>query len=149
MTSSLSIRTFQAADTDTVVALWQACELTRPWNDPHRDIARKLAQDPSLFLVGEVDGELVASVMGGYDGHRGWVNYLAVHPAHQRQGFGEAMMHDLEARLLALGCPKINLQIRRDNDAVHAFYQRIGFAEDHVASFGKRLIPDTEPPKAS
>lgn len=149
MNSPLSIRPFQPADTDAVVALWQACDLTRPWNDPHRDIARKLAQDPALFLVGEIDGDLVASVMGGYDGHRGWVNYLAVDPRHQRQGLGEAMMRDLEARLLALGCPKINLQVRRTNEAVHAFYRRIGFGEDDVASFGKRLIPDTDSPTRS
>ena len=149
MTTPLSIRAFQPADTDTVVALWQLCDLTRPWNDPYRDIERKLAQDPALFLVGEIDTVLVASVMGGYDGHRGWVNYLAVNPAYRRQGLGEAMMRDLEARLLAIGCPKINLQIRRDNEAVHAFYRRIGFGEDDVASFGKRLIPDTDPPARS
>ena len=77
----MDIRPFREADEAQVVALWQACGLTRPWNDPHRDIARKLAVQRELFLVGEEGGRIVASVMAGYEGHRGWVNYLAWTPA--------------------------------------------------------------------
>ena len=94
------------------------------------------------FLVGFEDGRVIASVMAGYDGHRGWINYLAVDPDHQRGGHGREIMQHAERLLLAAGCPKINLQIRNDNLAAIAFYERIGFQRDEVVSFGKRLIPD-------
>ncbi len=138
----MHIRPYQASDKDAVVALWQACELTRPWNDPHKDIARKLQVHPELFLVGEVQGHLMASAMFGYEGHRGWVNYLAVSPGHQKQGHAKALMQQGEALLLARGCPKINLQVRASNAAVLAFYQSLGYQDDQVVSMGKRLIPD-------
>ena len=136
------IRPYQASDEAAVVALWQACELTRPWNDSHKDIARKLQVQPELFLVGEVLGRLMASAMFGYEGHRGWVNYLAVSPDHQRQGHAKVLMQHGEALLLALGCPKINLQVRASNAQVLAFYQSLGYQDDQVVSMGKRLIPD-------
>lgn len=82
----LQIRPFEEADTETVVALWNACDLTRPWNDPYQDIARKRTVQPDLFLVGLTDKGLVGTVMAGCDGHRGWINYLAVSPEHQRNG---------------------------------------------------------------
>lgn len=82
------IRAFVEADEDGVVDLWQRCELTRPWNDPRQDIRRKLTTQPELFLVLELDGEVVGSAMGGFDGHRGWVNYVAVAPGHRKRGFG-------------------------------------------------------------
>ncbi|WP_418318973.1 GNAT family acetyltransferase [Piscinibacter sakaiensis] len=140
---AVTIRAFADADEDAVVALWQACGLTRPWNDPHRDIERKRAVQRELFLVAE-DGErrVVASVMGGYDGHRGWINYLAVDPRHQRQGIAAALVRELEARLLALGCPKLNLQVRSGNEAANRFYESLGYQRDDVVSFGRRLIPD-------
>ena len=141
----LHIRPFRPEDQDTVIALWQACGLTRPWNDPVKDIARKQAVHPELFLVGEADGRVVASAMGGYEGHRGWVNYLAVAPDCQRRGFGAALMRHLEAELTARGCPKLNLQVRAGNDAVIAFYERLGYADDRTVSLGKRLIPDGPP----
>lgn len=141
----LHIRPFRPEDQAPVIALWQACGLTRPWNDPVRDIARKLAVDPALFLVGEAEGRLVASAMGGYEGHRGWVNYLAVAPDCQRRGFGAALMRHLEAALTARGCPKLNLQVREGNDAVIAFYERLGYGHDRTVSLGKRLIPDGPP----
>lgn len=140
---TFSIRAYQVSDAAAVVLLWQACDLTRPWNDPYKDIARKLTVQPELFLVGEADSVIVASVMGGYDGHRGWVNYLAVAPAYQRQGYATAMMHAVEQSLLKLGCPKINLQIRASNSAVAGFYQSLEYRADDVASFGKRLVHDT------
>ena len=111
-------------------------------SDPRRDIARKLTVQPELFLVAERGGRLVGSAMGGYDGHRGWVNYLAVAPDCQRGGIGRALMQQLEQALTARGCPKLNLQVREGNDAVIAFYERLGYGNDRTVSLGKRLIPD-------
>lgn len=141
----IKIRPFQPADTEPVIALWQACGLVKPWNDPHKDIERKLAVLPELFLVGESEkGTLIGSAMGGYEGHRGWVNYLAVHPEQQGSGYGRILMEALEEKLIALGCPKINLQVRDTNlDVIH-FYEAIGYKIDQVVSLGKRLIPDNE-----
>ena len=142
----LRIRSYAASDEAAVVALWQACGLVRPWNDPHKDIARKLTVQPELFLVGTVLEEgaeqLVATAMVGYDGHRGWVNYLAVTPGRQRLSMGRHLMAEAEALLLARGCPKINLQIRTTNTGVIAFYKKLGYAQDEAVSLGKRLIPD-------
>lgn len=138
----MHIRAFQANDEAAVVALWRACDLTRPWNDPHKDIARKLRAQPELFLVGQWQGQIIASAMFGYEGHRGWLNYLAVLPEHQRKGHAKALMAHGEALLLALGCPKINLQVRASNAQVLAFYQSLGYRDDEVLSMGKRLIPD-------
>ncbi len=138
----LAIRPFHPSDETAIIALWRACGLTRPWNDPRKDIARKLTVQSNLFLVGEVEGAIVATLMGGYDGHRGWINYLAVSPAHQRRNYATALMRAVERKLLEMGCPKINLLIRSDNVAVKAFYDSLGFQEDAVISLGKRLIPD-------
>ncbi len=138
----MDIRIFHTDDTENVIALWQACELTRPWNNPGLDINRKLAVGSDLFLVAEDNGRIVGSVMGGYDGHRGWINYLAVDPTVRKQGLGKKLMLDVESRLLSKGCPKINLQVRTGNDDVIAFYEAIGFTDDNCTSFGKRLIPD-------
>ena len=136
------IRAFRKGDEDAVVALWQACGLTRPWNDPRKDIARKLTVQPELFLVGELDGKIVASLMAGYEGHRGWVNYLAVAPEHRRQGFGRVLMQEAEEHLLALGCPKVNIQVRSSNQEALGFYKSIGYLQDEAVSLGKRLIAD-------
>ena len=136
------IRPVRHADAETVVDLWRRCGLTRPWNDPHRDIERKLAVQPELFLAVERDGVLVATAMAGYDGHRGWVYYVAVEPALQGSGVGRALMTEVETRLQALGCPKVNVQVRGGNEAVASFYRRLGYAEDGATGLGKRLIPD-------
>ncbi len=138
----MRIRPFTRLDTEPVVALWEACGLTRPWNDPRRDIERKLAVQPELFLVGERDDEVVATAMAGYDGHRGWVYYVAVAPGLQRSGVGRELMTEVEGRLLALGCPKVNIQIRSDNGPASSFYARLGYAPDGATGMGKRLIPD-------
>jgi len=143
---ALVIRTFARRDEDAVVALWRAAGLTRPWNDPHADIARKLAVQPELFLVGELDGAIVASAMAGYDGHRGSLYYLAVSPDHQRRGHARAVMAEVERRLEAIGCPKLNLMVRRDNTGVIGFYHRLGYDEQSVVVLGKRLIEDEPPP---
>jgi len=140
--SRLTIRPYQPSDETAVIALWQRCELTRPWNNPKLDIERKMKVDPELFLVGEIDGEIVASVMGGYEGHRGWINYLAVDPSYQRKGNGREMMAAVEEKIRALGSPKINLLIRTGNTAVIEFYQSIGYKMDEVVSMGKRLVED-------
>jgi ribosomal protein S18 acetylase RimI-like enzyme len=136
------IRAFQEADTDDVVRLWTACGLVRPWNDPRKDIARKLAVQRELFLVGSVGDRVVATAMAGYDGHRGWIYYLAVDPEHRRQGLARRLLADVEQRLRDAGCAKINLLIRHDNSDAISFYREVGFAEDAVVSMGKRLERD-------
>lgn len=138
----LFIRPFQTEDEASVVSLWQLCELTVPWNNPYKDIARKLKVQPELFLVGMLDSLLIATVMGGYDGHRGWINYLAVHPDFQGQGYAQQVMENVESELRKRGCPKINLQIRSENARVMAFYQKLGFTDDQALSMGKRLEED-------
>ena len=145
---TLVIRPFAAADEAAVVALWRAAGLTRPWNYPHADIARKRTVQPELFLVGELAGEVIASAMAGYDGHRGSVYYLAVSPGHQRRGHARTIMAEVERRLEALGCPKLNLMVRRDNAGAIGFYTRLGYDEQAVVNVGKRLIVD-EPPGAT
>jgi len=117
------------------------CKLTRPWNDPHKDIARKLAVQPELFLVGVIDGA-VGSVMAGYEGHRGWMNYLAVAPRHRGRGFGRALVEHVERLLRERGCPKVGLLVRNSNKEAAEFYRRLGYAQDQSISLGKRLIPD-------
>ena len=139
----MRIRPYANADLAQVVALWQACDLTRPWNDPVKDIARKQGVRPEWFLVGELDGAVIASAMFGYDGHRGWINYLAVAPGHRARGHARALIAQGEALLLTAGCPKINLQVRSSNAQVIGFYQSLGYGQDDVLSLGKRLIPDT------
>jgi ribosomal protein S18 acetylase RimI-like enzyme len=140
------LRSYRPADREALVSLWSICELTRPWNDPNRDIDRKLARDAENLLVLEEDGELIGSVMVGYEGHRGWINYLAVHPAHRRQGLGRLLMDEAETRLRGLGCPKVNLQVRNSNEAAREFYRQIGYTFDEAVSFGKRLEHDAPPP---
>ncbi len=139
---ALRIRAYRESDQGAAVALWRECALVRPWNDPVKDIHRKLRVQRDLFLVGTVDRRLVASVMAGYEGHRGWINYLAVATEYRGRGFGRRLMDEVEARLLAIGCPKINLQIRRSNTEAVEFYRSLGFTEDDSLSMGKRLIPD-------
>jgi len=138
----MRIREFADADEAAVVALWTHCGLVRPWNDPGKDIARKKRVQRELFLVAEDGGAVVGSVMGGYEGHRGWVNYLAVHESRRKGGLGRALMAEVESRLRAVGCPKLNLQVRDDNLGAVAFYERIGFARDAAVSLGKRLESD-------
>lgn len=98
--------------------------------------------DPDLFLIGELSGTIVATVMGGYEGHRGWINYLAVAPHHQRKGYARAMMEQVEVLIQEKGCPKINLQVRGTNTDVIKFYQAIGYNVENAVGLGKRLIPD-------
>src|SRR6218665_83566 len=103
----MQIRTYRESDEGAVVALWPTCGLTRPWNDPRKDIARKLTVQRELFLVGVKEGRIMATVMAGYEGHRGWINYLAVAPSHRAEGHASALMRHVEALLLEAGCPKL------------------------------------------
>ncbi len=140
--TTLHVRPYKDQDETTIVALWNACDLTRSWNNPHEDIVRKLTVQADWFLVGTVNEEVVASAMFGYDGHRGWVNYLAVLPENQSKGYARQMMQAGERLLLEVGCPKLNLQIRSANAAVISFYQHLGYTPDDVVSMGRRLIAD-------
>lgn len=140
--ADVTLRVYRPTDEGAVVALWRACDLVRPWNDPHKDIARKLLVQPELFLVAENATGIVGTAMAGYDGHRGWLYYLAVAPSAQRLALGRRLVAEVEHLLLAMGCPKINLQVRNTNVGVISFYEKLGFTADASASLGKRLIPD-------
>lgn len=136
------LRPYRETDESAVLALWRECGLLRPWNDPRKDIRRKLRVNPEWFLVLEQGDALVGSVMAGYEGHRGWINYLAVASGARRTGLGRLLMAEAERLLRAAGCPKINLQVRTGNADVIAFYRRLGFAVDDCVSLGKRLEQD-------
>lgn len=139
----MQIRSVRPADTDALVALWEAAGLTRPWNDPRKDIARKREVQSELFVVAEsADGRILGSVMAGYDGHRGWMNYLATIPEARGTGVARALVEHVEHALLDLGCPKLNLQVRADNADVVEFYRHLGYGIDETVSLGKRLIAD-------
>lgn len=135
----LFIRSFQISDEPDVIDLWHRCNLVVPQNDPKKDIKMKLQIQPELFLVGAISDRIVSTVMSGYDGHRGWLYYLAVDPDFQKHGIGRLMVEKTEIKLRKLGCPKINLQVRNSNKAVIAFYEHIGFGNDDVLGMGKKL----------
>ena len=141
--SEMLIRPYSAENEDAVVELWNRCGLTRPWNNPHKDIARKLKVNPELFLVGFLNGKVAASAVAGYEGHRGWVNYLAVDPDFQRKGLGRQMMQRVEHALAQMGCPKVNIQVRTGNLDAIEFYKNLGYKIDEAISMGKRLEGDT------
>lgn len=141
------IRAFDDRDTEAVIALWEEAGLTRPWNDPRRDIQRKLQVQPELFLVAldDTDGaepRIVGTVMAGYDGHRGWLYYLATALSHRKRGVARAVVDEAERLLLAMGCPKIQLMVREGNESVLAFYDSLGYERFSVSNTGKRLIVD-------
>ena len=140
--SSLLIRPIKEGDEEALVSLWNMCKLTVPWNNPYKDINRKLKVQAELFLLGYLEDKLIASVMAGYDGHRGCINYFAVHPDFQSRGYGKQLMDNVENGLRELGCPKINLQIREGNDKVYSYYQKLGFVEEKRINMGKRIEDD-------
>jgi ribosomal protein S18 acetylase RimI-like enzyme len=135
--AALAIADISDADVADVVALWQRCGLTRPWNDPASDIALARRNPNSSILVGRAGGTIVATAMVGHDGHRGWVYYVAVDPEKQKQGFGRAIMDAAEAWLRAAGLPKLQLLVRRENSKANAFYQSIGYEEADTIVFAK------------
>jgi ribosomal protein S18 acetylase RimI-like enzyme len=138
-THELAITPIVDGDSPAVVALWQRCGLTRPWNDPASDIAFARRGENSAVLVGRHGGAIVATVMVGHDGHRGWFYYLAVDPDVQGRGFGRAMTQAAEAWLVARGIAKAQLMVRADNDRVRAFYEALGYGEQERILFAKWL----------
>ena len=138
----VSIRRYEPSDQADVIRLWELCDLTRAWNDPYLDIARKLTVQPGLFLVLETGEIIIGTIMGAFDGHRGVVNYLAIHPDHKKMGYGKLLMDRIERDLESMGCPKINLMVRNSNLDVQAFYEALGYEEQDVKVYGKRLIAD-------
>jgi len=142
----VEIRKYIETDEQQVIDLWTKCHLVVSSNNPKRDIQRKLKVDRDLFLVGILDEKVIATVMGGYEGHRGWINYLAVDPGFQGKGYGRLIMEAIEQRIRLKGCPKINLQVRATNKAVIQFYRSLGYTDDHVIGLGKRLEEDSPYP---
>ena len=140
--SKFIIRQYHTDDEKDVIDLWSECGLTIPQNNPKLDIERKLRVNPEWFLVGELEGKVIATCMAGYEGHRGWINYLAVAPEYRRHGFAKRIMRKAEKILRNAGCPKINIQIRTSNTSVIQFYKAIGYDTDNVISMGKRLECD-------
>ena len=140
--SDLVVRIYSAADQQAVIDLWDRCDLLRLWNNPVKDIARKLRANSDWFLVAVIRNKVVGSIMIGYEGHRGWINYLAVDPSLRRQGVGRRLMKHAEEILRKAGCPKINLQVRSANKQAADFYAVLGYLRDDVICFGKRLDPD-------
>jgi len=136
---TLAIADIADADVAAVIALWQACGLTRPWNDPASDIALARRRPNSTVLVGRDGGAIVATVMVGHDGHRGWVYYVATDPDRRAKGFGRAIMNAAEDWLRATGIAKLQLLVRRDNAKAGAVYQSIGYAEAQTIVFAKWL----------
>ncbi len=132
------------ADREAIIALWQVCDLTRPWNDPVADFDQALATATSDILILREDDVLIASVMVGYDGHRGWVYYLAVHPEHRRKGLGRDMMEAAEIWLRERNAPKIQLMVRSDNTDVIAFYEAFGLERQDVVTLGRRLDGESQ-----
>jgi len=135
----LSIGEATDADTEALVALWTRCGLVRPWNDARADIARAKASGCAVVLVGREAGALVAAVMAGDDGHRGWFYYLGVDPQRRGKGYGRAMTQAGEAWLKARGCEKVMLMVRAENTAVHDFYKGAGYFEQPRVVFAKWL----------
>jgi ribosomal protein S18 acetylase RimI-like enzyme len=135
----LEIVKYRSEHQDAVVDLWKKCSLAVPQNDPVEDIQKKLDFQPELFFVALLGGKLIGSVMVGYEGHRGWLNYLAVLPEYQKRGYGRKLVERTIDELKKLGCLKVNLQVRRSNISAVEFYKHLGFKDDDVISLGKRL----------
>jgi len=136
----MEIRTYIETDEKEVAQLWREVFPGSPtWNDPVTDIQRKLQIQRELFLVAIIDSTVVGTAMAGYDGHRGWVYYVAVKTAYRRKGIGAALMNRVEHDLKQIGCPKLNLQVRADNDEVVAFYQKLGYKVEPRVNMGKLL----------
>lgn len=138
---NLSIRPYAEGDQAAVIELWHLCfpdQLAH--NKPEDDIRRKMKVQKELFFVAESDGKIVGTTLSGYDGHRGWVHLVATYPAYRRRGIGEALMRRCEKELAAIGCPKVNLQVRATNHEIIAFYKKIGYTVEERVSMGKKLI---------
>jgi ribosomal protein S18 acetylase RimI-like enzyme len=135
-------RAMKDGEADAVIALWENCGLTRPWNEPNRDLNFARGKANSEILVAEEKGRLIATVMAGHDGHRGTIYYLAVDPAMRRRGLGRAAIAAAEAWLKARGVWKINLLVRTENTDVLGFYQKLGYEKGGVVSLGRWVDRD-------
>ena len=140
--SKAKFRKFRKTDAEAVIKLWKKCKLIVPWNDPFKDINRKLSIKDNLFIIGEMNKHIIASAMAGYDGHRGYIYYLAVLPEYQKKGIGSSLLSIVEKKLLHLGCPKINLFVRNTNIKVKTFYRINNYEFQDSQIYGKRLIKD-------
>ena len=140
--STPTYRRFKKTDTEAVIKLWDTCKLVVPWNDPLKDIKRKLTIKDDLFIIGEINKKIIATAMAGYDGHRGYIYYLAVLPELQKKGIGSSILSIVEKKLYKLGCPKINLFVRNTNIKVKAFYKTNNYKIQNSQIYGKRLIDD-------
>lgn len=136
----LEIRPYVSGDEDGVVKLWGLVFPDAPaHNIPRNDIRIKLGIQPELFFVAIADNQIVGSAMSGFDGHRGWIYYVAVHPDYRRRRIGSELMKKVESALVDIGCPKLNLQIRAGNHPVKSFYESLGYVVEDRISMGKRL----------
>ena len=140
--SKTNFRKFRKSDSEKVIKLWKKCKLVVPWNDPLKDINRKLSIKDNLFIIGEINKNIIASAMAGYDGHRGYIYYLAVLPEYQKKGIGSSLLSIVEKKLLHLVCPKINLFVRNTNIRVKTFYKINNYEFQDSQIYGKRLIKD-------
>jgi ribosomal protein S18 acetylase RimI-like enzyme len=135
----LTIAPLEDADIAAVVSLWQRCGSTRPWNDPQADIALARQGTNATVLLGRQGDSIVASVLVGHDGHRGWVYYVTVDPEHRKKGFGRAIMTAAEDWLRARGIVKLQLMVRPDNTQVQAFYETLDYDEQERIVYAKWL----------
>jgi ribosomal protein S18 acetylase RimI-like enzyme len=136
---ALTIAPIGDGDVADVIVLWQRCGLTRPWNDPASDIARARKGENAAMLVGRDDSGIVASVLVGHNGHRGWVYYVAVDPDCRHKGYGRVVMNAAEHWLRLRGIEKLQLMVRPDNSQVQAFYQSLGYLEQERIIYAKWL----------
>ncbi len=139
MKKNIIIRKFNQDDKTEVINIWNLCGLIVPGNDPERDIELKTEFQPDLFFVAELNGIITGTVMTGYDGHRGWLNYLGVHPDYRGTGHGRELVRYSVQRLKELGCPKLNLQVRNSNTGVIDFYLKLGFQYHDVTGMQLKL----------
>jgi ribosomal protein S18 acetylase RimI-like enzyme len=137
---SVHITQYESQFQNAVVDLWTKCGLIVPWNNPVEDIQRKLEFQPELFFIALCKGAVIGSVMVGYEGHRGWINYLAVVPRFQKRGYGKQLMTKAISELQKLGCGKVNLQVRTNNSLIIEFYQHLGFQIEDRINMGLRLV---------
>ncbi len=136
---TLAVREATAGDAAPVIALWHACELTRPWNDPQADFDRALAFAGSTIWLAEDAGGVIGTAMTGFDGHRGWIYYLATAPARRGQGIATCLVEACCDWLRDRGCPKVELMVRESNQAAAAYYARIGWERQPVQVFARWL----------
>ncbi len=139
MDEDFKIRNYKPDDREAVIEVWDKCRLLSPQNDPVKDIQKKMEFQPELFFICELNDKIVGTVMAGYDGHRGWINYLGILPEFQKRGAGSLLLNYAVDKLKGLGCPKVNLQVRDTNLGVTDFYIKNGFKFDQVKSMGRRL----------